>query len=198
MNKYYPPQFKETKFNCVFCGVFAKQTWSQLHDTNAKNYSPIYSNKCTHCGQIAYWHKENMVIPEDSPIEPPHNDMPEEIVQEYNEARFIFKKSPGAAAALLRQATQKLLVILNETGKNLDDDIKSLVEKGLPAQIEQSLNFCKVIGNDAVQPGVINLKDSTEIAENLFSAVNFIIEDRISQQQKIDKLYNKLPEAAKE
>jgi hypothetical protein len=48
-----------------------------------------------------------------------------------------------------------------------------------------------------VHPGEIELNDTPEIAQNLFSMMNFIVEDRISRPKHIEKLYNQLPEGAR-
>jgi len=139
-----------------------------------------------------------MIIPSDSPVQPHHTDMPEDIIPEYDEARSIFGRSPRAAAALLRLAAQKLMPILGEEGKNINDDIKSLVSKGLPIQVQQALDYCRVVGNHAVHPGEINLTDSPEIAQHLFEMLNFIVENRITQPKHIESLYQSLPDGAKE
>jgi len=137
-----------------------------------------------------------MIVPSDAPVAPPHYDMPESCIKEYNEARDIVARSPKAAAALLRLTIQKLMVELGEKGKNINDDIGSLVKKGLPTEVQQALDFCRVIGNNAVHPGEIKLSDNPEISNSLFEMINFIIEDRISRPKKIANLYNILPEGA--
>jgi hypothetical protein len=139
-----------------------------------------------------------MVIPSEAPVEPPHEDLPEDCVSEYTEAREIFAKSPRAAAALLRLCLQKLMPHLGESGDNLNEDIKSLVSKGLPVIVQRALDVCRVIGNNAVHPGEIDLNDTPDIAQQLFHMINFIVEDRISRPKQIDALYDQLPDAAKE
>jgi hypothetical protein len=199
MSKYYPPIFEEGQFHCIHCGVYAGQKWGVLYYGYAgTTASPISYSVCAHCREKSYWYDQRMIIPSDSPVQPPHPDMPPEVIPEYNEARSIFGRSPRAAAALLRLSAQKLMPILGEKGKNINDDIKSLVEKGLPAQVQQALDFCRVVGNNAVHPGEINLNDTPDTAQHLFNMLNFIIEDRISRPRQIEALYQQLPEGAKD
>lgn len=152
---------------------------------------------CEHCSAWSYWYKGRMIVPCEAPVPPAHVDMPKECRADYDEARAIVAESPRAAAALLRLAVQKLMVALGEQGKNINDDIGALVGKGLPVQVQQALDFCRVIGNNAVHPGEIEINDTPEIAHNLFAMLNFIIEDRISRPKHIQALYDKLPEGAR-
>lgn len=197
MSKYYPPKYKAEQFHCIYCSVYARQIWGIL-TSGRGNISPIESSFCSHCNKNAFWYKNRMIIPSDSPVQPHHPDMPEDIIPEYDEARSIFGRSPRAAAALLRLAVQKLLPILGEEGKNINDDIKALVAKGLPVQVQQALDYCRVVGNHAVHPGKIDLTDSPEIAQHLFEMINFIVENRITQPKHIENLYQSLPDDAKE
>ena len=127
----------------------------------------------------------------------PSPDMPEEVTNDYNEARAIFGISPRSSAALLRLALQKLCKHLGEPGEDLNSDIGALVAKGLPVQIQQSLDVIRVIGNNAVHPGVIDLRDEKELVLKLFRIINFIINQMITQPQEIARIYNKLPEGPK-
>lgn len=147
---------------------------------------------------MSYWHEKKMIIPAEAPVAPAHGDMPRSVVGEYNEARSVFGRSPRAAVALLRLAIQKLMVELGEKGDNINDDIKSLVATGLPALVQQALDFCRVVGNNAVHPGEIDLNDTPEMGQHLFEMINFIIEDRITRPKQIAALYEKLPEKARE
>lgn len=122
-------------------------------------------------------------------------DLPEDIKNDYNEAKDIVNISPRGAAALLRLAVQKLCIHLGEKGKNINDDIESLVKKGLPKTMQQALDSVRVVGNNAVHPGTIDLNDKVEIAFALFGFVNIICEVLISQPKKIQEFYEKnIPE----
>lgn len=201
MQIYYPPKHKESKFNCIHCGVFAAQVWRAIYSSEPGNFvqiKPMDLNVCEHCHLKSYWYNGKMIIPCEAPVPPAHVDLPASCIAEYTEARSIVALSPRAAAALLRLALQKLMLELNEKGKNINDDIGSLVSKGLPIQVQQALDYCRVVGNHAVHPGEINLNDTPDIAHNLFQMMNFIVEDRIARPKQIANLYSQLPAEARE
>jgi hypothetical protein len=133
----------------------------------------------------------------DSEIPTHHSNMPVEIVKDYDEAKLTFPVSARSSAALLRLAIQKLCKHLGESGKDLNSDIEALVKKGLPPHIQQALDIVRVIGNEAVHPGEINVRDNPEIAKILFTLVNEIVDDslgKIRKQAEIEKIYQALPE----
>jgi hypothetical protein len=123
--------------------------------------------------------------------------MPGDVMRDYLEASSISAKSPRGAAALLRLAIQKLCIHLGETGNNINDNIANLVQAGLPARIQKALDIVRVIGNNAVHPGVIDINDKPDTVHALFTLINQIVQDRITQPQEIDLLYNNLPEGAR-
>jgi hypothetical protein len=73
------------------------------------------------------------------------------------------------------------------------------VDRGwhFPAQGRSSrthaLDSVRVIGNEAVHPGQIDLRDTPEIAMSLFGLVNFIVEKMITEPKEIDAFYGALP-----
>jgi len=194
--KYYPPIFLEKKFNCPLCNVFAQQYWFPLKIEGPTGYqhTAFYASKCFHCSEYTFWYDGKMIVPSVVRVELPHPDMPADCLPEFNEARDVFAKSPRAAAALLRLSLQKLMPHLGESGTNINDDIKSLVSKGLPVVVQQALDYCRVVGNNAVHPGEIILNDTPKVAEKLFEMINFIVEDRITRPMEIKALYDSLPE----
>lgn len=146
----------------------------------------------------SYWLNDCLVEPAAGPGEPPHPDLPADCTSDFEEARNIVGRSPRGAAALLRLVLQKLMVHLGEAGKNINDDIKSLVSKGLPGLVQQALDVCRIVGNNAVHPGELDINDTPEIAHQLFRMINFIVDDRIARPKEIQALYSQLPDTAKE
>lgn len=86
---------------------------------------------CQSCEQSSVWITEKMVYPKSIPVASPNSDLNADILAVYQEAASIVSDSPKGAAALLRLALQMVMVQLGEKGKNINDDIKSLVAKGL-------------------------------------------------------------------
>jgi len=196
--EYYPPEYQAKQFHCILCGVYASQRWFALKINSSGTWEATLfeGSYCAHCKEWTYWYDGKMVVPSEAPVEPPHKDLPVDCVDDYTEARDIFSRSPRAAAALLRLCIQKLMPHLGETGENINKDIGGLVKKGLPPTIQQSLDVCRVVGNNAVHPGEIDLKDSPRVAQQLFHLINFIVEDRITRPREIEALYKNLPEGA--
>lgn len=155
----------------------------------------LHLSKCYNCRKHAVWVGQRLVFPGEKPGVIPNADMPEDIVQDFEEARSILNESPRGAAALLRLCVQKLCKFLGEKGKNIDDDIASLVGKGLNPFVQKSLDVVRVIGNEAVHPGTIDLKDDRDTATKLLEIINLIADQMISHPKAIDHLYTQLPEA---
>jgi hypothetical protein len=197
---YIPPKFKQTAFNCPLCNAYASQSWFDAAYFNA-GYHLFDSMDvcfCSHCREFSIWFYSKMIYPNFAGIEPPNQDLSENIQNDYQEAAEILQRSPRGAAALLRLAIQKLCIQLGEKGVDLNTDIGNLVKKGLPEKVQQSLDTLRVIGAQAVHPGQIELKDDVETASALFRLVNFIAEKLITEPNEIDEIYSKIPDGKKE
>jgi len=199
---YFFPEFEKKAFRCPRCEVYARQNWSQIYPnlpvlSVKKSEETIHVAECQHCEKVTIWYNKKLIFPGFSVAPFPVNDMPEDVKADFNEARDIVNASPRAAAALLRLALQKLMIHLGEKGKNLNDDIANLVKKGLPVKIQKALDAVRVIGNNAVHPGEIDLKDDIETAITLFELLNMIVEVMITQPKKVEEIYNKIPERTK-
>jgi len=154
---------------------------------------------CQSCGEYSLWVNEDIVYPRKVLIEPPNEDLNEEIKSIYNEASRIFIDSPRGATALLRLALQLLLKQLGKEGKNINNDIKELVENGLSPKIQKALDLLRVVGNNAVHPGQIDLDDNRDVALKLFKILNIIANEMITKPKEIETLYQEvIPEEIKE
>jgi len=186
MIPYKPPGYLEKGFNCPFCGAFADQVWYRTGIYGLENgqYYGIINGyilgNCRHCNKYTVWILDKLAFPQTGTAPLPNPDMPEDVKQDYEEARNIVTISPRGSAALLRLAIQKLCKSLGESGKDLNDDIKKLVAKGLPEKLQKALDSVRVIGNNAVHPGQIDLTDDIETANKLFVFVNVIVDNRIT------------------
>ncbi|UAW99940.1 DUF4145 domain-containing protein [Halopseudomonas nanhaiensis] len=137
-----------------------------------------------------------MIYPKKSIATPPNVDLSESIQADYREAASVLADSPRAAAALLRFALQKLCVQLGEQGKNINDDIKNLVKKGLNPLVQKSLDALRITGNNAVHPGELDLSEEPDRVLKLFELINFIANKMITEPKEIESFYEGLPSGA--
>lgn len=189
-------------FHCMFCGVLAQQVWQRLsYGNQVQTYYAGYSRcTCRNCTGSSIWNQseQRCVDPVIGGGPRPHVEMPEDAKADYEEARQIIGLSPRGACALLRLCVQKLCVDLGEPGDNINNDIASLVKKGLPEEVQQAMDSLRVIGNNAVHPGELDLRDDTETASALFNLLNFVVEEMIAQPKRRRSIFAKLPVKARE
>lgn len=196
---YTPPTHTGTAFNCPNCGAYANQNWHKINYGQG-SFTPVKNLDyclCAHCRKYTLWKDGNMIFPSTGSAPLPNQDLPDDIKKDYEEARTILTASPRGSAALLRLSIQKLCKHLGEKGKNINEDIGNLVAKGLHPKIQKSLDIVRVIGNDSVHPGKIDLRDDINTATKLFVLVNLITEVMISQPKEVDELYESLPDDKK-
>jgi hypothetical protein len=206
MENETPPEFRKSVFSCPHCHIAAKHSWDQAYRQNSE---PMYTfsgayyktnhilflfvSKCSNCGCETIWYNQEVIYPI-NPLAPlPNEDMPDNVKADYLEAREIAQKSPRAAVALLRLALEKLLPYIGGEGKGINADIAKLAKDGLDQYTIKSLDTLRIVGNEAVHPGLIDLKDNQEMAMFAFSLLNLIVENRISHRNRIDLVYNQLP-----
>ena len=204
--KYTAPDKKLSAFTCPHCGVYAQMKYSEHNfkedeicitfdeciDTNTTTLA-----RCANCGNKIIWIKDEYVYPNLLPISP-NKDMPNVVKVLYEEAGLIYTKSPRAACALLRLAIDRLCNELEETDRDINKNIASLVKRGISVEVQQALDIVRVVGNKAVHPGQIAFDvDSVETAETLFTLINLIVDRLISEPKRIDEMFDKLPENVK-
>jgi hypothetical protein len=197
--KYIEPKLNLESFHCPYCLVFSHQLWHELWAQKFGNIEDTKVAICSHCNKRSLWVIDRMVNPLKSLVEEPNNDLGGDIISDYIEAASILSLSPRGSAAILRLAIQKLCKKLGYSGKNINDDIAAMVDKGLNKTVQEALDIMRVVGNNAVHPGELDIKDDKDTASHLFSLINFIAESMISNPNKITGLYNNLvPQKAKD
>lgn len=216
-SEFFPPEHLSQRFHCPHCGVYAKQRWSHvnaggdLHTNNYRNsnlhrVTTVSGNLpeswtlsfCEHCEGMIIWKKGCIVYPKQIQVELPNDDLSEEIKSDYLEAANILTDSPRAAAAILRLALQKLCVQLGEKGENINDDIGSLVKKGLNPTVQKAFDALRITGNNAVHPGEIDLTEDVDRVVKLFGLINFVAQKMLTEPKELEDFYDELPDGAKE
>lgn len=189
------------KFSCPHCMVCAIQKWNDVEYRENNMTHALYDLKrstCTNCQKETLWYKDQIFAPALSPAPYPSEDMPDDVSADFEEARAVVKASPRSAAALLRLATQKLVKHLGAEGQNLNDDIATLVKNGLPPRLQKALDVVRVIGNNAVHPGQLDLKDDQETATAMFDLINMVVDVMITQAKKVEDIYKTIPGSAQQ
>ena len=170
-------------------------TYTTLHPRHPIESYNAFVSSCSHCKKLSIWVRGELIYPQSSSAPPVNSDLPDDIREDYDEASNILNLSPRGSAALLRLAIQKLCKKLGQKGKYINEDIAALVSEGLSTHIQQALDTVRVIGNDAVHPGQIDLRDDEETARSLFAFVNLIADKMISEPKRIEEAYKGLPES---
>jgi hypothetical protein len=159
----------------------------------------VFAGQCYSCDAWSIWVADELIYHNQKYTVLPTAEMPDDVKTDFLEAAAIVDVSARGAAALLRLCIQKIVMALGEKGENLNNDIGLLVEKRkITAEIQKALDVVRVVGNNAVHPGVIDFKDNKTIAIQLFSLVNVIVESTIAAPKHIKNIYESVvPETAR-
>src|SRR6202035_1526522 len=161
----------------------------------------LHVSRCDNCKGFTVWVRDRLVFPikvEEAPpdivevdFEEVANDVQgtvenvqesdehvqtnaedgEEASEDFEEAAAILNKFPRGAAALTRVCIQNMMPLLEQTGKNLDENISSLVRKGLEVEIQQAMDVLQVIRRNPGQESHVDLRDETAIATRMFESL---------------------------
>lgn len=209
--KYESSGYKKSAFTCPNCSTYSKHDWvgEKVNETfgqftgrygasgSKEIINDLWLCKCQSCGYISFWYKEQLAWPLNTNVETPLDEMSDDIKDLYNEARSIVQLSPKGACAILRLALQKLCNQLagQDEKKKIDGAIKKLVENGLPTTLQKAMDTVRIVGDEAVHPGEINIDDNKEIAIAMFRLINIIVEKMVIEPNEIDELYNLMPKS---
>ena len=204
--KYLEPQKDSRFYTCPHCNTISQMEHDQHHfqsdicrtSHGVDIINRLMIHRCQCCGRKIIWIDEKYIYP-DIIAEKANDDMPVSVKQLYNEAAWIYNKSPRAACALLRLAIDRLCNELGETDRDINKNIGALVQKGLPQIVQQALDVERVIGIKAVHPGQIEFDvDNKDTAIMLMHLLNVITSRMITEPNKIDDLFQKLPETTRD
>lgn len=196
------PGVDRDAFHCPNCGAYAAQHWGDvyLQGTNLSWPFPEWrAAKCSRCDKPNVWRESNLIWPPSRLGVRPHPDMPDDVRVLYEEAQDVSGVSKKSAAALLRLALQVLVDELERGNENLDKKIGKLVARGLDPGVQQAMDVVRVVGNNAVHPGQIDLEsDDGELTTALFGLLNLIVEQVVSRPKRLAELFGTLPPGALE
>lgn len=191
------PAHGKNAFICPFCKAFAYQEW-ELFAGEPRGYL-LQGAKCFHCRKVSIWYERKMIVPGNTGLPAPNKDMPSDVKVLYEEAAQVYNISRRASLALLRLAIDNLTIDLSmDIKSNLFQRIGILKSNRIISdRIQQVFDYFRVIGNDAVHPGQIDIKDNIDHSK-LFYLLNYIVDTGITKPKEIENLFNEIPMNQKE
>lgn len=199
---------RSTPFICPYpeCGVLAQHHWGYAENLSVLLDARTYARReyvgprlatalCEACQKETIFFDGQVIWPVESGAPPPTADLPADLLADYQEASRIHLVSPRGAAALLRLLIQKLCLALGSPEKEINAAIGRFVAEGrISPLIQKALDAVRVIGNEAVHPGTMDLRDDAATVASLFGLVNFIVEKMVTEPNEIDTIFGSLPE----
>lgn len=196
-----PAQGRDS-FHCPNCGVLTEQTWCRVDGVTDSDgtvsLDGFSASMCRLCWDPALWKGDSMIFPLERQGVAPHEDMPDDVKAIYDEARSVAALSKKSAAGLLRLALQMLIDDLEPGKGTIDTKIGKLVARGLAPQVQKMMDVLRIVGNESVHPGTMDLDADPDLLASLFGLTNLIVEQIIAQPKHIESLYGKLPEGKRE
>jgi Domain of unknown function (DUF4145) len=151
----------------------------QKHSQSVKaKMANLHVSGCHSCNGFALWMGDRLVFPYNV------EKTPDLIQEDFEEAAAILDESPRGATALLRVCIQKLVPLLKQEGKSLNDYISSLVCKGLEVEIKQAMEVLQVLRNEPGQPTRLETQEDKEMALRFFDSLKVILERRMLRDEK--------------
>jgi uncharacterized protein DUF4145 len=197
VTKTVTPSLGLNAFTCPRCDAYAEQVKVSLKTPQGGD-SQVSRVRCLVCGGFTLWLETQMIDPRGKYGPPAHASTPDNVLELYEEARDVGGASRRAAAALLRLALQTLLTDLEPGHANLNATIGALVDRNLDPQVQQAMDVLRVIGNNAVHPGEVQLDEDPELVPALFELINLVVEQLIARPERVSALFDALPAGARE
>ena len=122
VSKFVPPEMHKDNFHCPHCEVYAHQKWYNGARAieiprgvkDHKFLDDLWVSECERCRAYSIWIDGKLIYPISSNAPLPSDDTPEDVKDDYTEARAVLNNSPRASAAVLRLALEKLMPHLAE------------------------------------------------------------------------------------
>ncbi len=202
------PAYEKRGFTCPYCGGFAGQEWDARKrlrtsiDPIVDHRENIRTAECDLCDKSSVWMNGKMIYPLTSSAPKPDNNMPDDVKELYEEARSVHVQSARSAAVLLRVAIEKLTPYLGETKGKLDTRIGNLQKKNtFDPRVINSFDIVRITANEGgAHDGLMDLTgaEGAKTVDDLFFAINYIVEKTIGDNVRLDQIYGKLPEVKRE
>jgi Domain of unknown function (DUF4145) len=166
----------------------------QEHPRNLKvKLLNLHVSRCYNCKGFTVWVRDRLVFPirGDEPPDVVEVDFEEvaedvqetaedeEVSEDFEEAAAILNKFPRGAAALTRVCIQNMMPLFEENAKNLDENISSLVRKGLEVEIQQAMDVLQVVRKNPSQTTEVGLKEENEAAKIFLTSLTQILKRRM-------------------
>ena len=154
----------------------------------------LNSIQCGSCGNYSIYHNGKMIYPIDSSVSKPNEDMPSNVKKVYYEAKTVLNISPKSACALLRLALEILMNELDINGRTLNDKINNYCNDfDSNNRLIKAFHLVRIVGNETVHPGTIDIDDNEDIARAMFEILNEIVNETITKKKKLDAIFDYLP-----
>jgi hypothetical protein len=137
----------------------------------------LHISNCHNCNGFSLWVSGLLVYPTKL------DKTPELVDEDVEEAAVVLNKSPRGATALMRVCIQKLVPLLEENGKELNQRVSSLVRKGLEMEIQQAMDVLEVLRSDSAQLNPLESQADRETALRFLDSLKEVLERRMSQNR---------------
>ena len=67
---------------------------------------------------------------------------------------------------------------------------------GLPPRIQQAMDSVRVVGNEAIHPGEIQVSEQPQMVLAMFNLVSLVVDSMITQPKAVETIYGSLPNEA--
>ena len=148
----------------------------QKHPQSLKvRMANLHISKCHSCNDFSLWVGGLLVFPTKI------DRTPELAEEDLEEAAAILNKFPRGAAALMRVCIQKLVLLLEDNGEQLNQHVSSLVRKGLEVEMQQAMEVLQVLRSDPSQLNPLESQADRETALRFLDSLKAVLERRMLQ-----------------